>query len=56
MAVQVSEGKTSARGESTGRGGIEVSWPGGAVVRVHGDVAASMVAAVLRVVAEAMPC
>lgn len=54
LAVEVTEARK--QGGAAGRGAIEVAWPGGPVVRLSGDVAASTIAAVLRAVAEVTPC
>jgi len=55
LAVEVAPTK-SPPGKSFGSGSIEISWPGGPVVRVVGDVCASTLAAAVHAVAEAPRC
>jgi transposase-like protein len=56
LAVQVAEPKTTAGPVNGGRGTVEISWPGGPHLRLNGEVPASTMVALLRTMAEVMPC
>jgi hypothetical protein len=58
VAVQVARGKAEPRQAALGTGGgeMEISWPGGPRVRWRGEVSASTMTALLRTMAEVLPC
>lgn len=56
LSVAVAESKNVAAAAVVARGGIEIVWPSGPVVRVSGEVSASSISAVVRAMTEVTSC
>ncbi len=58
LAVQVTQptARRSEKGESEPRQGVEIAWPRGPIVRLSGEVSEERLSAVMRALAEVVPC